>query len=61
MLESVVIMTLVVCGTVFCAYIARLLFLSKCRKSSCCKIFKVERDVAIEATNVSNMKLPIGM
>ena len=62
MIETAIIITVIVCGTTLIGYIARLMFLSKCKKSSCCGgVITIERSIESEEKNVSALRLPIGM
>lgn len=61
MLVEGIIITAIVCGTTLIGYISRLMFLSKCKKLSCCgEVMTIERSVESEQQHVSAMHLPIG-
>lgn len=60
MIAEAVVITIIVCSVSLVGYLARLIFLSKCKKSECCGgVIHVERDTQREEKNVSNLKLPI--
>lgn len=62
MIETAIIITIIVCGSTLAGYVARLMFLSKCKKSSCCGgAIVIERSVESESQGVSAMRLPIGV
>jgi len=61
MIIEAIIITTVVCGTLFFGYVFKLCFMSKCDNVDCCRgIVKIHRSVQTEEKNVSALRLPIG-